>query len=232
MKSRTEAYGVPFGGIMSNERVVRTTCCNCHGGCGVLVTVKDGVITGIEGNPESTTRGTMCSKGLASIQEVDNPNRLRYPLRRVGKRGEDKWERIGWDEALDAIAGRMKDSSAEYGPNSVVTGQGTGRGYNLFTLRLANTVGTGNMMGPAHVCYLPRLVVYAITAGARLLPDFHGWGGVFPKTIVSWGRQTEINNPENEMAVWFLNALDKAKNLIIVDPKASRLASRHPRRVA
>jgi anaerobic selenocysteine-containing dehydrogenase len=211
---------------MNNAKIIRTTCCSCHGGCGVLVTVKDGAISRIEGNPASTTKGTMCSKGLASFQEVDNPNRLQYPLKRTGQRGEGQWVRVSWDEALDTIVARIKKASAQFGPNCVVTGQGTGRGYNLFTLRLASTIGTGNLMGPAHVCYLPRLMVYTITAGARLLPDFHGWGGEFPKTIVAWGRQTEINNPENEMSVWFMDALDRARNLILIDPKATRLASR------
>lgn len=211
---------------MSDKKVIKTTCCNCHGGCGVFVTVQDGAITGIEGNPESNTRGTMCSKGLASIQEVTNPNRLRHPLKRTGERGEGKWERINWEEALDTITGKMKDSATQFGPNSIVTGQGTGRGYNIFTLRLASTIGTGNLMGPAHVCYLPRLMVYAITAGGRLFYDLHGWGGEYPKTIITWGKQIEINNSENEMAVWFLDALDKAKNLIIVDPKATRMAHR------
>jgi len=211
---------------MSEETIVRTTCKSCHGGCGVLVTVKDRVITGIEGNPESFTKGTMCAKGLASIQEVQNPNRLRYPLKRVGKRGEGKWERISWQEALDTITQKMRDSAAQFGPNSVCTGQGTGRGYNIFTLRLASSIGTGNLMGPAHVCYLPRLMVYTITAGGRLYPDFHGWGGAFPKTIIAWAKQMETNNPENEMAVWYLSALDKAKNFIIVDPRATRLAAR------
>ncbi|MDP6179266.1 MAG: molybdopterin-dependent oxidoreductase, partial [Desulfatiglandales bacterium] len=153
-------------------------------------------------------------------------NRLRYPMKRSGERGEGKWERICWEEALDTITQRMMDSSAQFGPNSICTGQGTGREYNMFTLRLAGTIGTGNLMGPGHVCYLPRLMVFAITAGGKLSPDFHGWGGEFPKTIVSWGRQMEINNPENEMAVWLLSALDKAKNFIIVDPKATRMASR------
>jgi anaerobic selenocysteine-containing dehydrogenase len=82
------------------------------------------------------------------------------------------------------------------------------------------------MLTPAYVCYLPRLMVYTITAGGRFLPDFHGWGGVFPKTVIAWGRQLEINNGENEMAVWYLNALDKAKNFIIVDPRATRMISR------
>lgn len=211
---------------MSGEEVIKTTCCSCHGGCGVIVTLRNGVITGIEGNPESPTKGTMCSKGLSGFQEVNNPNRLRYPLKREGSRGDGKWKRIGWDEALDTVADKMKTAVEEFGPNCVCVGQGTGRGYNIFTLRLASTIGTGNLMGPAHVCYLPRLIVYAITVGGRLFPDFHGWGGTLPKTIIAWGRQAEINNPESEMAVWFLESLDKAKNFIVVDPKASRMISR------
>jgi anaerobic selenocysteine-containing dehydrogenase len=53
---------------MGEKKIIKTTCKSCHGGCGVLVEVTDGVITHIEGNPDSTTRGTMCAKGLSSIQ--------------------------------------------------------------------------------------------------------------------------------------------------------------------
>lgn len=211
---------------MSDGQMIKTTCKSCHGGCGVLVTVSGGAITQIEGNPDSFTKGTMCAKGLASIQEVYNPNRLRYPLKRKGERGEDQWERISWGEALDTITQNMRDAVAQFGPNAVCVGQGTGRGYNIHTMRLASSIGTGNLMGPGHVCYISRLMTYAITVGGRLMPDFHGWGGEFPKTIIAWARQLETNNPENEMGVWFLSALEKAKNFIIVDPRATRLASR------
>ena len=63
---------------MAEKKIIKTTCKSCHGGCGVLVEVTDGVITHIEGNPDSTTRGTMCSKGLSSIQHIDNPYRVIY----------------------------------------------------------------------------------------------------------------------------------------------------------
>ena len=96
---------------MSEETIVRTTCKSCHGGCGVLVTVKDRVITGIEGNPESFTKGTMCAKGLASIQEVQNPNRLRYPLKRVGERGG---RQMGTDK-LAGGAGRCHPKDEGFG---------------------------------------------------------------------------------------------------------------------
>ncbi|MFQ6123636.1 MAG: hypothetical protein ACE5R6_03395 [Candidatus Heimdallarchaeota archaeon] len=62
--------------MSSNKRILKTTCKSCHGGCGVLVTVENGRITLIEGDPDSPTEGTMCSKGLASTQDVYNPNRI------------------------------------------------------------------------------------------------------------------------------------------------------------
>jgi anaerobic selenocysteine-containing dehydrogenase len=64
---------------MSGKKVIHTTCKSCHGGCGVLVTVENGLITYIEGNPKSPMRGTMCAKGLASIQHINHPGRLAYP---------------------------------------------------------------------------------------------------------------------------------------------------------
>ncbi|HDR67464.1 MAG TPA: hypothetical protein ENN61_00280 [Bacteroidaceae bacterium] len=76
---------------MGERKVIKTTCKSCHGGCGVKVTVEDGVIVHIEGNPDSFTKGTMCSKGLSSIQHVDNPYRLKYPLKRIGDKGSGKW---------------------------------------------------------------------------------------------------------------------------------------------
>ena len=71
---------------MGERKIVKTTCKGCHGGCGVLVTVEDGVIIHVEGNPETSTEGTMCAKGLSALQHVNNPYRLKYPLQRTGKK--------------------------------------------------------------------------------------------------------------------------------------------------
>ena len=100
---------------MANREIVYSTCKSCHGGCGVKVTKEDGVIVHIEGNPDSLTGGTMCSKGLSSIQHIDNPYRIKYPMKQVGKKGEGKWKRISWDEALDTIADKMKAAIADSG---------------------------------------------------------------------------------------------------------------------
>ena len=212
---------------MVEKKIIKTTCKSCHGGCGVLVEVTDGVITHIEGNPDSTTRGTMCSKGLSSIQHIDNPYRIIYPHKRVGEKGEGKWERISWDEALDTIATKTKEAIEKYGPWTVATSQGTGRGYNRYTHRFSRAMGSANIITPGYVCHSPRLGLYGLVTGyGRLYCDYHGWGGEFPKTQISWAKQLEISSADSEMAYWYTKSLDYCKNLIIIDPRATAYTSR------
>src|SRR3972149_3809697 len=104
---------------MGEKKVIKTTCKGCHGGCGVLVTVEGGGIIHVEGNPATSTEGTMCSKGLSALQHVNNPYRLKYPLKRAGRKGEGKWQRISWDEALDTIAIKVNEAREKYGPHTV-----------------------------------------------------------------------------------------------------------------
>lgn len=211
---------------MASEKVIKTSCKSCHGGCGVLVTVSDGVITHIEGNPDWPSRGTMCSKGLGAIQHINNPNRILYPMKSTGKRGEGKWQRISWDEALDTIAGKMKYYTEKYGANSICFGGGTSRGYMAYAGRLWNTVGSCSAIHAGHVCYFPKLVVFGFTVGGRLYCDYHGWGGQYPRSHIVWDKQLEYSNADGELAVWYLEAVEKAKNLIIVDPRATALTGR------
>ncbi len=212
---------------MGEKKIIKTTCKSCHGGCGVLVEVQDGVITHIEGNPDSTTRGTMCAKGLSSIQHIDNPYRIIYPYKRAGEKGEGKWQRISWDEALDTIASKVKEASKEYGPWTVATSQGTGRGYNRYVHRFSRSIGSANVISPGYVCHSPRLGIYGLVTGyGRLYCDYHGWGGEYPKTQIMWAKQLEISSADSEMCYWYIKSLDYCKNLIIVDPRATAYTSR------
>ena len=207
--------------------IIKSTCKSCHGGCGVLITIKNGLITYIEGDPDHpNSHGTMCAKGLASIQHVNNPNRLKYPLKRKGKKGEGKWKRISWEEALETISGKMKEAIAEFGSNAVAIGQGTTRGYTRYTTRFVNSIGSGNRLTPGYVCFLPRVFINKAMFGGRLYSDLHGWGGEYPKTIILWAKQAEWVNDNGELSVNFLRALERAKNLIIVDPRVTALTSR------
>ena len=91
--------------------IVKTYCARMdHGGCGILAHVESGKITKIEGDPDSPiSKGYICAKGLAQIERLNHPDRLLYPMKRMGEKGEGKWKHISWDEALDTIAGKIWD---------------------------------------------------------------------------------------------------------------------------
>ena len=98
----------------SEERhyaLVPTVCFNCEAACGLLAYVdKESLdIHKIEGHPlHPGSRGRNCPKGPATLNQVNNPDRILKPLKRVGDRGEGQWEEVTWDEALDDIAGRIR----------------------------------------------------------------------------------------------------------------------------
>ena len=100
--------------------MVKSICDRCHCACGVLVHIEDGKVVKIEGDPDFPQNdGMMCPKGLATIQLLNYPDRVKYPMKRVGERGEGKWKRISWDEALDMAAEGFLDAIKKYGPHSV-----------------------------------------------------------------------------------------------------------------
>ena len=91
--------------------LVPTTCFNCESACGLLAYVNRDTleVRKFEGNPEHPgSRGRNCAKGPATLNQIADPDRILYPLKRAGRRGEGKWERVSWDEALDELAGRIR----------------------------------------------------------------------------------------------------------------------------
>ena len=100
----------------SGTKIHKSACRMCHGGCGVLVTVTDGKVEKIVGDPDSPlNRGKICIKAPASIELVNHPDRLTHPLKRVGPRGGGEWARISWDEAYDILAERLGTITRESG---------------------------------------------------------------------------------------------------------------------
>jgi thiosulfate reductase/polysulfide reductase chain A len=92
---------------MTQNGWIPTACYQCKAECAILARVEDGVIKEIRGNPRG--RGKACVKGMAGVSLQYNPDRITHPLKRVGKRGEGKFERISWDEAMDIMAGKLSD---------------------------------------------------------------------------------------------------------------------------
>ncbi len=92
---------------MGKSEWVPTVCYQCKAECAILARVEDGKVKEVRGNPKS--HGKACVKGMSGIALEYHPERLLYPMKRVGKRGEGKFERISWDEALDTITAKLRD---------------------------------------------------------------------------------------------------------------------------
>ncbi|NWF78323.1 MAG: molybdopterin-dependent oxidoreductase [Chloroflexi bacterium] len=210
-------------GVLVKEEIVRTNCRGCHGGCGVLVHVRDGTIIKIEGDPDfPTNHGSMCSKGLAFQQLVYHPDRVKYPLKRVGKKGEGKWQRISWDEAFDTIVNKLKQVIKENGPESIVLAQGTSREGEAFLARFGNLLGTPNVMAAGHFCYLTRVGASLVTCGNLPICDYDG----NPNCVVVWGSNIFWTNPDEYTGENLCRVLAQGAKLIVVDPRLTYTSSR------
>src|SRR5882762_2909978 len=104
------------------KNVVHAACPHdCPDACGVLITVEDGRATRIQGDPaHPVTRGFLCAKVNHYLERVYSPDRVLYPLRRVGAKGEGRFTRISWDEALGVIADRFRAIADEHGPQAIL----------------------------------------------------------------------------------------------------------------
>ena len=210
-----EAYGY--------DSVTKSHCRMCHGGCGVLIYMKNGLAEKIAGDPDCPiNHGTLCSKGIASLQLAYHPDRLTYPVRRSGKKGGGRWERITWDEALDTIAESILNYKERYGAESIVMGYGTGRENEAVIYRFANLLGTPNVLTAGHFCYGPRIATSIITCGTNPIVDYEN----HPKCIVVWGNNLVISKPDCYKGEPFSVCLDRGAKLIAVDPRLTRIAAR------
>jgi anaerobic selenocysteine-containing dehydrogenase len=204
---------------MDNFKKIRTVCRSCHGGCGVIVHVKNDKVIKVEGDPESPiSHGTMCSKGLAITQLVYHPDRIIYPM----KKKENNWQRISWEEALDTITKKFKEVIKNYGPEAIIIGQGTGRDYESHFSRFGNLLGTPNLLTAGHMCYLSRVGASLITCGRHPVCDYVN----NPKCIILWACNPLWTNPDEYKGVNFWHAYEKGAKLIVIDPRKGFLAKK------
>ena len=207
------------------EEIYKTSCRGSHGGCGLLVKVKEGKIVSIEPDPDHpVNNGSLCNKVCdpkATLELVYHTDRLKYPIVRDGKRGSGRWKRISWDEAFEIIERKITNYRKQYGAESVVLAQGTGRDYAEYLYRFANSFGTPNVVTPGYLCYFPRVVASLSVCGGFPVCDYDN----YPSCIIVWGCNPHITSPEEYKAPSFLRALQKA-DLILIDPRRTDLADK------
>lgn len=208
--------------------VVRTVCpLGCGIACGILAHIKDKVLVKTE--PEYFP-GTshICARGLSAPKLVYHPDRLKHPLKRAGARGEGKWERISWDEALDTIARNLRAVSEKYGPASqawVVEGLGlltmaaylgfAGAREGTFVL----TAGFGDAAGPC-----ADTACYGVTYPGVWYAEDYTDRFDDPAFCLIWG-----NNPaDTEPFKWrrIRDARERGARVVVIDPKFTTTASK------
>ena len=150
----------PSGGG-ADEGLVRmkTSCHGCIQMCPAIAYLKDGVVVKLEGDPDApVSRGSLCIKGLNQLHTMYSPRRVLHPLRRAGERGENKWEVISWDEAVEEAATHICDAIDKYGSYSFFASVGGGGAYSFMeAMTLPMAFGSPTVFEPGCVqCYLPR----------------------------------------------------------------------------
>ena len=148
--------------------LIPTICFNCEAACGLLAYVdkSTGRIEKFEGNPvHPGSRGRNCAKGPATLNQVNDPERIRYPLRRKGARGGGEWERVTWDEALDDIAGRIRRALVDGRPQEVMYHLGRPGHELIYLQRVFHAWGIDGHNSHTNVCSAGARAGYAFWMG-------------------------------------------------------------------
>ena len=203
--------------------LVPTTCFNCESACGLLAYVdkEAGRVRKFEGNPEHPgSRGRNCAKGPATINQITDPDRILYPLRRAGARGEGRWERVSWDEALDALAGRIRAALAEGRHNEIMVHIGR-PGEDGFTERVLASWGVDGHNSHTNVC----------SSGGRA--GFQFWSGMdrpspdhaHAEVIYLISSHLEAGHYFNPHAQRITEARARGAKVIVLDTRLSNTAT-------
>ncbi|MGI9627806.1 MAG: molybdopterin dinucleotide binding domain-containing protein [Longimicrobiales bacterium] len=203
--------------------LVPTTCFNCESACGLLAYVdRDTLeVRKFEGNPEHPgSRGRNCAKGPATLNQVTDPDRILYPLKRVGERGEGKWEQVSWDEALDDLASRIRKAMDERRHKEIMYHVGR-PGEDGFTERTLAAWGVDGHNSHTNIC----------SSGARA--GYHFWMGMDrpspdhtnAKVILLISSHLEAGHYFNPHAQRVMEGKKNGAKLIVLDTRLSNTAT-------
>ena len=211
----------------NSTRRVPGYCALCTSKCGAISVVENGRFVALEPDPDHPTGKAICGKGRAAPELVNHPDRLLYPMRRTRPKGDADpgWERIGWDEALDSVAGELNAIAQREGAEAVAFGITTPSGTGLqdsypWIERLRHAFGSPNTVFGTEICNYHRDEINALTYGvATPMPDFAN-----TNCIILWGH--------NPSATWLAyagrvaDAKARGAKLIVIDPRREGLANK------
>lgn len=204
--------------------VKKTVCMWCNSHCKLAVRIKGGRLESLEEDKEHPVPTLVdvhartvkaCPWARAAVEEYYHPDRLSYPLKRAGERGQGKWEKISWDQALDEIANKLKEIRGKYGPEALAGSSGTGRTHDEYRRRFFNLFGSPNIVGQGAICFGPSMVTSAAVVG---------WPSVWSRIRRGITKSVMLvgANPEQAAQRFWSVLLDAKKGgtkLIVIDPR-------------
>ncbi len=203
--------------------IVPTTCFNCESACGLLAYVDKtvGSVRKLEGNPyHPASRGRNCAKGPATINQLTDPDRILYPMKRKGERGSGEWERVTWDEALDDIAGRIA-KAIEEGRNNEIAYHVGRPGHEGYANRVLQSWGVDGHNSHTNVCSSGARFGYNLWQGYdRPSPDYAN-----AKFILLVSAHLESGHYFNPHAQRIMEGMMDGAKLAVLDPRLSNTAS-------
>jgi anaerobic selenocysteine-containing dehydrogenase len=197
------------------KKIVRSYCGLCHPRCGTLLHIEDGKVVKVTGDPDHPiTRGAICERGRLMPDHIYHPQRLNYPLKRTGKKGQGQWQRLTWDQALDEVAEKLSRLRDKYGAETLTFTHGTRRTYHWDCRRFFNLFGSPNTCGVNTICMCPSYATEYATYGGMVMGS-ETWQA---QCIVLWGSNASNSNPIG-LYPKIVKARKNGARLIVIDPR-------------
>lgn len=206
----------------AGDGVIPTMCEMCVWRCGVLAKVKDGRVVKLEGNPEHPhSRGNLCPRGQSGLMNTYDPDRVMTPLIRVGNRGEGKFRKATWEEALDLTASKMLEIKNKYGAEAMVFSST----HNLSQVQFENLLyafGSPNYGTQRSLCFnamiVANLMTYGMEEPARIYDDKLAYILLTGRNLLEAISTSETSD--------LSHAIDRGAKVVYLDPRYTKTASK------
>ena len=204
--------------------IIPSICFNCESACGILAYVdkKTLEVRKIEGNPvHPGSRGRTCAKGVVTPNQLDDPDRILYPLKRVGARGAGNWQKVTWDEVLDDLGPRIRKAIQEKRRHELMYHVGR-PGEDGYANRVLQAWGIDGHNSHTNVCSSSARLGHFLWTGAdRPSPDH-----AHAKTILLLSSHLESGHYFNPHAQRIIEGQSKGATLIVIDPRLSNTSAK------
>ncbi len=222
-KTETLVEGAPDPSKAGQEEIYYGACRgNCFGGCMLKLHVRDGqLVRTSAGESPDPKYNRICTRGLTHPERIYSADRVKYPMRRIGERGEGNFERISWDEAIEEITSKWKGYAAEFGPSSIAYFVASGNSgvcsgaMGGITARVAPVFGFSTISSDVDAA-----AGFAASKGLGGMTDYQANNEpadyVNSKTIIIWGANPAVSQPH--VMHFMMEAQEKGTKIIDIDP--------------